>query len=178
MGTYIEEQPSQGLRSPKSTLAIESPSQSIVHANGANPPPRQVTSADEVHSTVTAEKNTSRTTSGSLEETETRYAQTSAQSEKLEEIMFTSPQSPRPEASWEVRFTEKLRPAPDLTNEKFSASLTQADYQERLASLPKGLDNVWLPLARPALHNRYHGFCKGAWQIRRAVCISSIGLHL
>ncbi|KAM0716661.1 hypothetical protein Q7P37_008106 [Cladosporium fusiforme] len=68
----------------------------------------------------------------------------------------------------ETQFREKLRPIADLANEKFSASLTQADYQERLSSLPKGQNNVWLPLSRPALHNRYHGFCKGAWQIRKA----------
>lgn len=30
-------------------------------------------------------------------------------------------------------------------------------------------DNVWLPLTRPAKHNNYHGFCKGAWQIRKSV---------
>lgn len=30
-------------------------------------------------------------------------------------------------------------------------------------------DNVWLPLPRPAKHNNYHGFCKGAWQIRKSV---------
>lgn len=32
-------------------------------------------------------------------------------------------------------------------------------------------DNVWLPLPRPAKHNNYHGFCKGAWQIRKSVCM-------
>lgn len=69
----------------------------------------------------------------------------------------------------EAQFEEKLRPVADLANEKFSASLTQADYQERLSSLSKGQESVWLPLPRPALHNRYHGFCKGAWQIRKAV---------
>lgn len=72
-------------------------------------------------------------------------------------------------SEWDVQFNEKLRPMPDLANEKFSASLTQADYQERLSTLPRGLENIWLPLARPALHNRYHGFCKGAWQIRKTV---------
>ena len=72
-------------------------------------------------------------------------------------------------SGWDVQFSEKLRPMPDLANEKFSASLTQADYQERLSTLPRGSENIWLPLARPALHNRYHGFCKGAWQIRKAV---------
>jgi hypothetical protein len=72
-------------------------------------------------------------------------------------------------SGWDVQFNEKLRPMPDLANEKFSASLTQADYQERLSTLPKGIDNIWFPLARPALHNRYHGFCKGAWQIRKTV---------
>ena len=30
-------------------------------------------------------------------------------------------------------------------------------------------DSVWLPLPRPARHNNYHGFCKGAWQIRKSV---------
>lgn len=175
---YIEEQPSQDLRSLKSTRAFESPSLSIINTNDANPPPRQAIPADEVRSGVATDNDPSHTISEKLEETETQYRQTSAQSDKLDEIMFTSPQSPPPEASWEVQFTEKLRPAPDLANEKFSASLTQADYQERLASLPKGLDNVWLPLTRPALHNRYHGFCKGAWQIRRAVCSPSTFLPL
>ena len=32
-------------------------------------------------------------------------------------------------------------------------------------------DNVWSPLPRPAKHNNYHGFCKGAWQIRKSVSI-------
>ena len=44
---------------------------------------------------------------------------------------------------------------------------TQADYQERLLTLPIGMENIWLPLKRPAMHNRYHGFCKGAWEIRK-----------
>ena len=30
-------------------------------------------------------------------------------------------------------------------------------------------DNAWAPLPRPAKHNSYHGFCKGAWQIRKSV---------
>jgi hypothetical protein len=72
---------------------------------------------------------------------------------------------------WDVQFTEKIRPTADLMNEKISASLTQADYQERLACLSNGVEHIWLPLARPALHNMYHGFCRGAWQIRRAVGI-------
>jgi hypothetical protein len=53
--------------------------------------------------------------------------------------------------------------------EKYPALLTQADYAERLLTLPLGMDNIWIPLMRPAMHNRYHGFCKGAWQIRKAV---------
>ena len=32
-------------------------------------------------------------------------------------------------------------------------------------------DNPWLPLPRPAKHNNYHGFCKGAWQIRKSVSV-------
>lgn len=39
VGTYIEEQPSRDLRSPKSTYAIESLNPLIVHLNDANPPP-------------------------------------------------------------------------------------------------------------------------------------------
>ncbi|KAI7198575.1 hypothetical protein KC316_g3701 [Hortaea werneckii] len=30
-------------------------------------------------------------------------------------------------------------------------------------------EDVWHPLPRPAKINNYHGFCKGAWQTRRAV---------
>ncbi len=59
--------------------------------------------------------------------------------------------------SLDPQFREKMRPVADLTNEKFSASLTQADYQDRLSAVPKGQENAWLPLARPAMHNRYHG---------------------
>ena len=36
-------------------------------------------------------------------------------------------------------------------------------------------DNVWSPLARPAKHNHYHGFCKGAWQIRKSVSMPNQG---
>jgi len=57
----------------------------------------------------------------------------------------------------------------DPSSEKFLAFRTQADYEERLLSLPAGMENIWLPLSRPAMHNRYQGFCKGAWQIRKAV---------
>jgi hypothetical protein len=42
-------------------------------------------------------------------------------------------------------------------------------YAEALFSLSPGMDNIWAPLSRPAMHNRYHGFCKGAWQMRKAV---------
>jgi hypothetical protein len=63
--------------------------------------------------------------------------------------------------------------SPDLNqfSEKYPAAalLTQADYAARLLSLPAGMENIWMPLKRPAMHNRYHGFCKGAWQIRKAV---------
>jgi hypothetical protein len=57
----------------------------------------------------------------------------------------------------------------DPSSEKFLAFRTQADYEEQLLSLPAGMENIWLPLSRPAMHNRYQGFCKGAWQIRKAV---------
>jgi hypothetical protein len=63
---------------------------------------------------------------------------------------------------------EGMYPMPDQS-EKYPALLTQADYAERLLFLPLGMDNIWMPLKRPAMHNRYHGFCKGAWQIRKAV---------
>ena len=46
---------------------------------------------------------------------------------------------------------------------------TQTDNRGSVSSVPPGMDDVWLPLARPALHNRYHGFCKGAWDIRISV---------
>ena len=32
-----------------------------------------------------------------------------------------------------------------------------------------GIAQPWLPLPRPARHNNYHGFCKGAWQIRKNI---------
>jgi hypothetical protein len=62
-----------------------------------------------------------------------------------------------------------ISPLPDHSSEKYPAFRTQSDYAELLLSLPAGMDNIWMPLARPAMHNRYHGFCKGAWQIRKAV---------
>ncbi|GAB7334713.1 hypothetical protein MBLNU13_g06652t1 [Cladosporium sp. NU13] len=92
-----------------------------------------------------------------------------ARSLSLDRLMASNQSPASVTSGWDVQFNEKLRPMPDLANEKFSASLTQADYQERLSTLPRRLENIWLPLARPALHNRYHGFCKGAWQIRGAV---------
>nr|OQO26590.1 hypothetical protein B0A51_06781 [Rachicladosporium sp. CCFEE 5018] len=36
-------------------------------------------------------------------------------------------------------------------------------------------DEVWSPLSEPTAHNRYHGFCKGAWQTRRSL---EHGLHV
>jgi hypothetical protein len=60
-------------------------------------------------------------------------------------------------------------PRPDLSAEKYPAYRTKHDYAELLLTLPVGMDNMWLPLKRPAMHNRYHGFCKGAWQARKAV---------
>jgi hypothetical protein len=62
-----------------------------------------------------------------------------------------------------------VSPLPDQYPEKYPAFRTQADYAELLLSLPAGMDNIWMPLKRPAMHNRYHGFCKGAWEIRKAV---------
>jgi hypothetical protein len=63
---------------------------------------------------------------------------------------------------------EGIYPVPDQS-EKYPAFLTQSDYAERLLSLPAGMDNIWMPLKRPAMHNRYHGFCTGAWKMRKAV---------
>jgi hypothetical protein len=54
-------------------------------------------------------------------------------------------------------------------SDKYLAFRTQSDYAEALFSLSPGMDSVWAPLSRPAMHNRYHGFCKGAWQMRKAV---------
>lgn len=54
-------------------------------------------------------------------------------------------------------------------SDKCLAQGTQVEYSERLIPLAKGIEMIWIPLQRPALHNRYHGFCKGAWQIRKAV---------
>lgn len=56
--------------------------------------------------------------------------------------------------------------------EKILAFRTQSDYADTLYSLSlssPGMENIWMPLTRPAMHNRYHGFCKGAWQIRKEV---------
>lgn len=59
--------------------------------------------------------------------------------------------------------------SPHGDTDKYLAFRTQADYAEALLSLKPGMDNIWAPLSRPAMHNRYHGFCKGAWQMRKAV---------
>ncbi|KAF2446710.1 hypothetical protein P171DRAFT_429677 [Karstenula rhodostoma CBS 690.94] len=58
--------------------------------------------------------------------------------------------------------------SPELS-EKFPSPRFEPDYNARLQSLSPGLENIWAPLTRPAMHNRYHGFCKGAWQIRKTV---------
>ena len=34
---------------------------------------------------------------------------------------------------------------------------------------PAGIPLPWLPLPRLARHDNYHGFCKGAWQIRKNI---------
>ena len=60
-------------------------------------------------------------------------------------------------------------PQYDRLSEKYPAFITQTEYVERLLSIPIGIDNIWLPLKRPAMHNRYHGFCEGAWRIRKSV---------
>lgn len=62
-----------------------------------------------------------------------------------------------------------LPPPPEEYPDKFLVGLTKDDFTEFLTSLPRGLEDIWLPLKRPAMHNRYHGFCKGAWQMRNAV---------
>lgn len=62
-----------------------------------------------------------------------------------------------------------LSPRSDVFSEKLPSPRLEPDYNARLASLPLGLESIWVPLTRPAMHNRYHGFCKGAWQIRKAV---------
>ncbi|KAK7189077.1 hypothetical protein DPSP01_010336 [Paraphaeosphaeria sporulosa] len=54
-------------------------------------------------------------------------------------------------------------------SEKFPSPRFEPDYNARLQRLSPGLENIWVPLTRPAMHNRYHGFCKGAWQIRKTV---------
>ena len=61
-------------------------------------------------------------------------------------------------------------------SDKYLAFRTQSDYAEALFSLSPGMNNIWAPLSRPAMHNRYHGFCKGAWQMRKAV--STCGPYL
>ena len=62
-----------------------------------------------------------------------------------------------------------LSPKVDEFSEKLPSPHLQPDYNARLLSLPGGMENIWAPLTRPAMHNRYHGFCKGAWQIRKTV---------
>jgi hypothetical protein len=100
---------------------------------------------------------------------------------------------PNPLCSSSIQFAEELRhdyeameavtdyngmytisPKRDKFPEKYPAGslFTQADYAERLRTLPIGMENIWLPLKRPAMHNRYHGFCRGAWQMRRTVSSS------
>ena len=59
--------------------------------------------------------------------------------------------------------------SPPSGSDKYLAFRTQSDYAEALLSLSPGMHNIWAPLSRPAMHNRYHGFCKGAWQMRKAV---------
>lgn len=64
---------------------------------------------------------------------------------------------------------QALSPREDTFSEKEPSPRLVPDYNARLLSLPLGMESIWVPLTRPAMHNRYHGFCKGAWQIRKAV---------
>ena len=72
--------------------------------------------------------------------------------DKVNEGELTRASAEAPEAhrrACDAHLNEKLRPSADLDNEKFPACLTQADYQDRLLTLPEGQENVWLPLSRP-----------------------------
>jgi hypothetical protein len=83
--------------------------------------------------------------------------------------------SEAPEVIPDYTGAQTLSPRVDEFTEKFPSPRIQPDYNARLQSLPVGMDNIWTPLSRPAMHNRYHGFCKGAWQIRKVVRHASIG---
>lgn len=61
---------------------------------------------------------------------------------------------------------EGLYPDFKATN-KFPAFPTQSEYNNRLLYLPAGIDNIWLPCERPALHNRYYGFAKVHGRFRK-----------
>nr|OQO19040.1 hypothetical protein B0A51_12319 [Rachicladosporium sp. CCFEE 5018] len=69
----------------------------------------------------------------------------------------------------DLEYSEKVVQRRSFEDYKIPAYLSKDDYVDRLEALRPGKESIWLPLARPAMHNRYHGFCKGAWQIRRRV---------
>ncbi|KAK6437685.1 hypothetical protein LTR95_006114 [Oleoguttula sp. CCFEE 5521] len=69
----------------------------------------------------------------------------------------------------DLEYSEKVVQRRSFEDYKMPAYLSKDDYVDRLEALRPGKESIWLPLARPAMHNRYHGFCKGAWQIRRRV---------
>lgn len=67
-----------------------------------------------------------------------------------------------------------VRPVPYSRGTTQSANVHPAlRVPEDIADSPSSPepDHAWSPLPRPAKHNNYHGFCKGAWQTRKAVRI-------
>ncbi|KAK3071870.1 hypothetical protein LTR53_007861 [Teratosphaeriaceae sp. CCFEE 6253] len=135
----------------------------IVPAMSATP------SGGEIGGPRTRSQDTN-TSSTSSRRTTTRSSYT-PRTEKLGEHMrvLDAPEVVPKEFEISSSLPQVVTPQIDRTSDKFLAYRTQADYEESLVTLPRGLDNVWTPLPRPAMHNRYHGFCRGAWQTRKAV---------
>jgi hypothetical protein len=53
----------------------------------------------------------------------------------------------------EVLVAPSMPLRPDLSSEKYPAFRTQSDFEDLLKALPVGMDNIWQPLTRPAMHN-------------------------
>ncbi|KAK6442429.1 hypothetical protein LTR95_001337 [Oleoguttula sp. CCFEE 5521] len=62
----------------------------------------------------------------------------------------------------DLEYSEKVVQRRSFEDYKMPAYLSKDDYVDRLEALRPGKQSIRLPLARPAMHNRYYGFCKGA----------------
>nr|OQO27210.1 hypothetical protein B0A51_05094 [Rachicladosporium sp. CCFEE 5018] len=64
-------------------------------------------------------------------------------------------------------YSTSLRPSMYTLTGPSSSSGSRSSAEHLMWSPEQ--DKVWSPLSEPTAHNRYHGFCRGAWQTRRSL---------